>query len=124
MWKMLKKALGSSDKLLDIAEKGGDKLIFTDEERHDYNKEVQAQFLEQMKLDAEQSLPTSTARRNIAQVIVYVWVASIVASGVAWGLDYPQKAVGFQNIAGEMFWAVQVAIGFYFGRHIAEKLKK
>lgn len=124
MWKMLKKALGSSDKLLDIAQKGGDKLIFTDEERHDYNKEVQAQFLEQMKLDAEQSLPTSQARRNIAQVIVYVWIAAIVASGIAWGLDYPKKALGFQNIAAEMFWAVQVSIGFYFGRHIAEKLKR
>ena len=108
------------DKVLDAAIAGGDKLILTEEEKLDYNKETQSMYLEFMRISASESTAQSISRRLICLPVVYIWLGLIVTNAALAIFDMP----GVTVIAGtidSMNMPALAAIGFYVGRHMINK---
>ena len=95
--KFLLGATGAADKVLDAGLKAGDKLFNTDEEKADYKKEMQSQFLEQLKVEGNSQQASSITRRVLAFMLCGMWVLYGLAAGLFWGLGDEKIAMGYIN---------------------------
>ena len=106
------------DKVIDAGINGIDALIFTEEEKAEYNKNLQELHLEFIKISASESTAQSISRRMICLPVVYVWLLLIIANTVAAvfapGLDISAISKSIEA----MSMPALAAIGFYVGRHM------
>jgi len=124
------------DKALDAIVKGGDALIFTEEEKAEYNQKSSELYLKHVELTNKESSPTSIARRNIALIItipfVFLTIGSAIWMAVATFIEENdlQKSVNdlathWQNLAMEDYSTLVMMVAvFYFGTHVVKGLKK
>jgi len=113
----------STEKIVSAGIGGIDKLIFTDEEKADYNHKLQELHLEFVKISASESTAQSISRRMICLPVVYVWLLLIVVNtGLAIG-GFEGSTAAIMKAIESMNMPALAAIGFYVGRHIASKGK-
>lgn len=112
----------SVEKVIDAGISGIDKLVFTDEEKADYNHKLQELHLEFVKIAATESTAQSISRRMICLPVVYVWLLLVLLSVAADVFGLPTTAL--LSATEVMNLPALTAIGFYCGRHIAQGLKK
>lgn len=113
---------GAVDKVVSAGISGIDKLVFTEEEKADYNRKLQTLHLEFVKIAATESTAQSISRRLICMPVVYVWLALIVANvgcEIFLGTAYSTIADAIQ----QMNMPALAAIGFYVGRHMVSNKK-
>lgn len=108
------KSLG---KIIEAGIAGADKLVFTQEERADYDRKLQEMHLEFVRLSANESSVRSVTRRLICLPIVYCWLGLIMLNvyADALGRSMPAVAAGVEQLQP----VAMLAITFYLGRHIA-----
>ena len=128
--------LGTSNKAMDAIIKGGDALIFTEEERAKFEQKKSEIWLEVQKTVANQSTPTSISRRVVAMAVlapfVFLIIGSALLSAVGVFIDFePERsaeifvlAKHWMDLATENFgFAVSSVVVFYYGPHMIEKFK-
>jgi hypothetical protein len=113
----------SAEKIVSAGISGVDKLVFTEEEKADYNHKLQELHLEFVKVAASESTAQSISRRMICLPVVYVWLLLIVLNtGLAIG-GFEGSTTAIMKAIEHMNMPALAAIGFYVGRHIASKGK-
>ena len=113
----------TANKVIDAGISGLDKLVFTDEEKADYNHKLQQLHLQFVKVAASETTAQSISRRLICLPVIYVWLLLIVADVVFDVLGMgPFESIG--EAIEQMNVPALAAIGFYVGRHIASGFKK
>ena len=107
----------SLSKIVDAGIAGADKLVFTQEERADYDRKLQELHLEFIRLSANESSVRSVTRRLICLPIVYSWLFLILYNIYAevLGQALPSVTAGIEQLQP----VAMLAITFYLGRHIA-----
>lgn len=111
----------SVEKVVDAGVSGIDKLIFTEEEKADYHRELQKLHLKFVEISANESTAQSVSRRLICLPVVYSWLVMIFASV---GLDlYGIDSEAAKNAVENMALPALAAIGFYVGRHLVANNK-
>ncbi len=107
------KSLG---KIINAGLAGADKLVFTQEERADYDRELQKMHLEFIRMSANESTTRSITRRLICLPIVYTWLFLILVDVFAGALG---RSIASVTAGVEQLQPVaMLAISFYVGRHI------
>ena len=115
----------TAEKVIDAGISGMDKLVFTEEEKADYNQKLQTMHLEFIKITANESTASSISRRMICLPVVYVWLGMIILKVVATIYGVPDvQLVSIQETIAVMDLPALTAIGFYCGRHIANSMVK
>ena len=112
----------SLEKVIDAGISGVDKLIFTEEEKADYNQKLQALHLEFIKISANESTAQSISRRMICLPVVYVWLLLLISGVVLELFGHEVKAQA--QAVEQMTMPALAAIGFYVGRHMIPAGKK
>ena len=114
----------SVEKVIDAGISGLDKLIFTEEEKADYNRKLQELHLEFIKIAATESTTQSVSRRMICIPVVYTWLALVVLN-VALTVFIPElDATTILETISYMNTPALASIGFYVGRHLVADFKK
>lgn len=113
----------SVEKVIDAGISGIDKLIFTDEEKADYNQKLQSMHLEFVRISASESTAQSISRRLICLPVVYVWLILVLTSTIAAVFNIQIDAESLSNNINTMSTPALAAIGFYVGRHMIGGLK-
>lgn len=111
----------SVDKVIDAGINGMDKLVFTDEEKADYNRALQKLSLKFVELTANESTAQSISRRMICLPVVYSWLACIFMNIAAGFFD--KEIAALTQAVTVLETPAFVAIGFYCARHIAASIK-
>ena len=121
MWSLLSGMLtpGSTEKVIDGAVNGIDKLFFTDEEKSD----ASAKILDWKLKYLDATKPQQVSRRFIAIVITLLWAVLVVAMLVAKALgadSYAEYAVTvMKDIVALPF---SIILGFYFLAHLTRNI--
>lgn len=110
----------SGSKILDATISGIDSVVYTEQEKAEDKKTAVTNFIEYMKVVANQSTPTAISRRIVAWgVISLVWYL-VVVSTVLIMLGKKDMVEDITAI-GEVYrigWAFGSIIIFYFGPHL------
>lgn len=115
LWGWLTKAPKTLDKLIDGAMSAGDKLILTEEERLDYNKEVGELAVKFVATQADANSVRSKARRVLAILLVSHELLFLDMAAVLylWGNSkYGDLMLGLASLLATSVAAVVI---FYFG---------
>ncbi len=120
------------DKALDAVVKGGDALIFTEEEKAEFHQKGSELYLKHIELTNKENSPTSLARRQISLLITIPFVFLTLGSGVFHAVGgYFEKpvltevAVHWQKLAMDDYSTLVMMVAvFYFGTHVVKGLKK
>ena len=107
----------SVEKVVSAGISGIDKLIFTDEEKADYHKELQKLHLKFIEVAANESSTQSVSRRVICLPVVYAWLLLILLN-VFCDIVLNQQFSSIAEGVEQMSLPALAAIGFYVGRHI------
>jgi hypothetical protein len=110
------------DKVTDAIISGGDKLMLTDEERLDYNIKAAELHLKLTEKIGNESAPTSVSRRVVGLMVL----APFAFLSIGGAILYPLNEAMSQHwlLVAENFQMPSLAVvAFYFGSHIAGKLK-
>jgi len=118
------KAPKTIDKMLDAVIKGGDALVFTAEEKAEFNQKASEIYLKHMELVGKESSPTSMSRRIIAILVVSPFVFLTLGSALLDLAGKPEIANHWQELAMTDYSSLVLAVVvFYFGTHVLGKLK-
>ena len=111
-------------KALDAVIKGGDALVYTDEEKSEMRKKMAEIHLKHIELTNQENTATSIARRWLAMVITIPFVLLTLGSAVLHISGKAEMAVHLQELAMEDYsnLVMMVAI-FYFGNHMVKSFK-
>ncbi len=120
LWSWITGGSKAAEKAADGIYNGLDKLVFTDEEKADANREGFKMWLEYLKA----TQPQNVARRLIALVLVGLFAALVVAGVVAWPFSREYAGFIFNTIKELVVTPVGVIVGFYFVKHIAAQFGK
>ena len=110
------------DKVTDAIISGGDKLMLTDEERLDYNQKAAEIHLKLTEKIGNESAPTAVSRRVVGLMVL----APFAFLSIGGAILYPLNEAMSQHwlLVAENFQMPSLAVvAFYFGSHIAGKLK-
>ena len=111
------------DKVVDTLVKGGDALILTDEERIQYNIKAAELHLKLTEKIGNESAPTAISRRVVGLMVL----GPFAFLSVGGALIHPvsaETALHWLNVAENFEMPSLAVVAFYFGSHIAGKLKK
>lgn len=119
------KAPETMSKAMDAVIKGGDALVYTEEEKSEMRKKMAEIHLKHIETTNKENTATSIARRWLAMVITVPFVFLTLGSAI---LDLVgKKEVGnhWQELAMADYsnLVMMVAI-FYFGNHMVKSFKK
>ena len=110
------------NKALDIVSKGADKLVFTQEERADLNKETAEGLSQFIKDTASENTARSITRRYVAILVIVVYLLiSLVIIGI--GIWSTQKALELVKLTNELDLgtAFIAVIAFFFSSYMLKK---
>ena len=110
------------NKALDIVSKGADKLVFTQEERADLNKETTEGLSQFIKDTASENTARSITRRYVAILVIVVYLLiSLVIIGI--GIWSTQKALELVKLTNELDLgtAFIAVIAFFFSSYMLKK---
>ena len=110
------------NKALDIVSKGADKLVFTQEERADLNKETTEGLSQFIKDTASENTARSITRRYVAILVIVVYlIISLVI--IAIGIWSTQKALELVKLTNELDLgtAFIAVIAFFFSSYMLKK---
>lgn len=111
----------SAEKTIDAVINTGDKLVFTEEERADFNAETRKWYLEYLKA----TQPAALARRLIALVVVGVWAVLIISALIAKSFGGVAMANFTLSLLKEIVLEpFNIILGFYFLNQIIRDFKK
>lgn len=115
----------SADKVLNGMVKGIDALVLTQEERVQYVAKAQDVWLETQKALAQETSARSVSRRFVAWGVILMVSLITITSTVLIAMGYKDMAGDVIKIADALWWGESfvAVIVFYFGNHIATKLK-
>lgn len=108
------------DNIVDGAIKGIDKLVFTNEEKAEFNKSMADAVVEFTKSTLGENTARSITRRYVAYSIVFVFLLLIIASGSVYLVDKDYSIFLF-DLAKSIFTMVMMILAFYFGGYYASK---
>jgi hypothetical protein len=100
---------------LDIVEKTGDALFFTDEEKAAGRIKRQEIYLKLQEIVARQNTVMAKTRRMFALSTLWVFLGCVVASGAFAGLGEMDIAKALLDLAGVLVWLVAMFAAFYVG---------
>lgn len=110
------------NKALDIVSKGADKLVFTQEERADLNKETTEGLSQFIKDTASENTARSITRRYVAilVIVVYLLIALVI---IAIGIFNTAIALELVKLTNELDLGVAfiAVIGFFFSSYMLKK---
>jgi hypothetical protein len=110
------------NKALDIVSKGADKLVFTQEERADLNKETTEGLSQFIKDTASENTARSITRRYVAilVIVVYLLISLVI---IAIGIWSTQKALELVKLTNELDLgtAFIAVIAFFFSSYMLKK---
>jgi hypothetical protein len=119
------KAPEAMDKAMDAVMKGGDALIYTEEEKQEMRKKMAEIQLRHIELTNQENNATSIARRWLSMVITLPFVILTLGSAIFHALGAEKIADHWQELAMEDYsnLVMMVAV-FYFGTHVVKGFKK
>lgn len=120
LWSWITGGSKAAEKAADGIYNGLDKLVFTDEEKADANRQGFQMWLEYLKA----TQPQNVARRLIALVLVGLFAALVVVGVMAWPFSREYASFIFDVINKLVMTPVTIIIGFYFVKHIAAQFGK
>ena len=110
------------NKALDIVSKGSDKLVFTQEERADLNKETTEGLSQFIKDTASENTARSITRRYVAILVIVVYLLiSLVIIGI--GVFNTEIALELVKLTNELDLgtAFIAVIAFFFSSYMLKK---
>ena len=110
------------NKALDIVSKGSDKLVFTQEERADLNKETTEGLSQFIKDTASENTARSITRRYVAILVIVVYLLiSLVIIGI--GVFNTEIALELVKLTNELDLgtAFIAVISFFFSSYMLKK---
>lgn len=116
MFKWLFGETSAAKKITDAAIATGDALVYTDEEKAEFQKRVMDLHLEMLKVTATESTAQSITRRLICVPVVYLWLLLIVIGVIAELFGHQPTTIG--QAIETMSLPALASIGFYVGRHM------
>lgn len=108
-------------KIFDTAAGGIDKMFFTKEEKAEFMKDAQKQYLEYYKMTLQDSSVRGLTRRYIAVMFCAVFLLFLIAAAVAfiWRPDYAEFLF---SLVKEMKEYIAGILIFYFGYYGITKI--
>jgi len=110
------------NKAIDVVSKGADKLVFTQEERADLNKETTEGLSQFIKDTASENTARSITRRYVAilVIVVYLLISLVI---IAIGIWSTQKALELVKLTNELDLgtAFIAVIAFFFSSYMLKK---
>jgi len=110
------------NKAIDVVSKGADKLVFTQEERAELNKETTEGLSQFIKDTASENTARSITRRYVAILVIVVYLLiSLVIIGI--GVWSTQKALELVKLTNELDLgtAFIAVIAFFFSSYMLKK---
>jgi len=118
----------SIDTIIGGAVKGIDKLIFTNEEKAEFNKTMADQMLEYTKSTIGENSTRSFTRRIIAFAIMGTYILLVLSAGAVYKWDMTYSAFLFELSKSQSTLAMMVSVfffgGYYAGKFIGSEKKK
>ncbi len=111
------------DKIVDTLVKGGDALILTDEERIQYNIKAAELHLKLTEKIGNESTPTALSRRYVAFTVLFPFAGLNILSAILAVFDMTIQSALVFKVAENFEMPSLAVVAFYFGSHIAGKLK-
>ena len=109
-----------TNKIIDGAIVGLDKIVFTQEERADANAKLGEWYLKYLTATEGQNL----ARRAIALIVVTLWTLLILLGVAAHWISYEYSEFIFRVLVDVVLQPFSIVIGFYFLTHAVRAYKK
>lgn len=109
-----------TNKIIDGAIAGLDKIVFTEEERADANRKMGDWYLKYLQATEGQNL----ARRLIAVIVVCLWSALVVFGVAIRWISYDLSDFVFRVLVDIVMQPFTIVIGFYFLTHAVRAYKK
>lgn len=100
---------------LSIIERTGDVLFYTPEEKAAGRVKRQELYLKLQEIVARQNTVMAKTRRMFALSTLWVFLGSVMASGVCATLGEMEKAKALLDLAGVLVWLVAMFAAFYVG---------
>lgn len=126
------KAGKAIDTVTDAVVKGADALILTEEERLNYNLKAAELHLRLTEQVGKESTPTSISRRIVAMSVLLPFGLLKIGSAILYLIASVGNEINGALINVSLHWnttsgdfnnAVAAVVIFYFGGHIASKIK-
>jgi hypothetical protein len=119
------KAPEAMNKAFDAVIKGGDALVYTEEEKAEMRKEMSQIYLKHIETTNKENTATSIARRWLSMVITVPFVFLTMGSAILDLFGMSEIGDHWQELAMEDYsnLVMMVAI-FYFGNHMVKSFKK
>ncbi|MCK5616525.1 hypothetical protein KAR91_82445 [Candidatus Pacearchaeota archaeon] len=117
------KAPKTLDKVTDAIISGGDKLMLTDEERLDYNIKAAEIHLKLTEKIGNESTPTSISRRVVGLTVLIPFGFLSIGGAILHAFGMEESGAHWLLVSDNFQMPSLAVIGFYFGSHIAGKLK-
>lgn len=105
----------NTTKALDIIEKSGDALFYTDEEKAEGRRKRQELYIKLQEVVARQNTVMAKTRRVFAVSTLWTFLSCVMLSGLYIALGDPVKSKSFFDLACELFWLVAMFAAFYVG---------
>src|SRR5688500_16654198 len=106
----------AAEKILDGTISGLDKLVLTEEERHDFMQKAGEQWLELQKLLGEETSVRGVTRRILAVMCVGVYIVLSLLSVAVWKFDKAFADFIWEVVnAGYYGYLALTIVAFYFG---------
>lgn len=107
------------DKLVDGISKGTDKLVFTEQEKKEFNKSLMDWVLKYMEATA----PQRVTRRIIASVVVGLWAIMSIASVALYKYDLAYSHFIMTFMKENVNTPFSIIMGFYFLSNVVDRFK-
>lgn len=119
------KAPEAMDKAMDVVMKGGDAIIYTEEEKAEMRKKMAEIQLKHIELTNQENTATSIARRWLSMVITVPFVILTLGSAVLELVGMESVGDHWQELAMEDYSTLVMMVAmFYFGNHMVKSFKK
>lgn len=113
---------GTSSKIIDATLEGLDNSVYSETERVENVKSLNAAYLKfQTALNMTKNGVRSLARRDIAKMLIQVYLVFLLGSASVYKFD-KAYADHLYGLSVSMFKLVMMIVGFYFFYYGAEKL--
>jgi len=107
----------TTDKAVDAAISGIDKLFFTKEEKSDYSHKIAELQLRHTEMTLQENSARSITRRYLAILITATFLLLIIGSGVAYAFKEDYANYLFK-LAESINTLVLMVAGFFFGAYM------
>jgi hypothetical protein len=119
------KAPEAMDKAMDVVMKGGDAIIYTEEEKAEMRKKMAEIQLKHIELTNQENTATSIARRWLSMVITVPFVILTLGSAILELVGMESVSDHWQELAMEDYSTLVMMVAmFYFGNHMVKSFKK